>query len=244
LDIFPGQASSGPTFLAAVGGGLLFAAEDGLSGVELWRTDGTEAGTFFVADDGESGWELWVSDGTAEGTRRVADLWPGPAASDPTEIVAIGDRVFFIANDGVHGRELWVSGGEDGTKLVNDLNRGPGSSVPVRRLGSRMIALGEKLYFGATDGGRGVELWRSDGTAAGTRLVQDINPGPGSSTPENFTVAGPCLYFSATDGEHGFELWTLQVAPSAEERCSGSAGGSGRRRIGKRAAGRAPKRVQ
>ena len=66
-----------------------------------------------------------------------------------------------------------------------------------------------------------MELWTSDGTTGGTRLVQDINPGPGSSTPENFIVAGGCLYFSATDGEHGFELWALPLPGSVPDGAGG-----------------------
>ena len=31
------------------------------------------------------------------------------------------------------------------------------------------------------------ELWRSDGTPAGTQLVRDINPGPADSQPDYLT---------------------------------------------------------
>ena len=55
-----------------------------------------------------------------------------------------------------------------------------------RRLaGSGARAAGGTLYFTADDGGSGVELWRSDGTGAGTRLVKDINPGEGDSSPDS-----------------------------------------------------------
>ena len=45
--------------------------------------------------------------------------------------------------------------------------------------------------------------WESDGTAAGTDLVKDINPGPGSSGPGSLTNADGTLYLSATDRTHG-----------------------------------------
>ena len=40
------------------------------------------------------------------------------------------------------------------------------------------------LFFSANDGTNGNELWKSDGTAAGTVLVKDINPGGNASDPE------------------------------------------------------------
>ncbi len=36
---------------------------------------------------------------------------------------------------------------------------------------------GNQLYFIADNGEHGFELWRSDGTSDGTRMVKDINPG-------------------------------------------------------------------
>ena len=63
------------------------------------------------------------------------------------------------------------------------------------------------LYFSAFDGTSGFELWKSDGTEAGTLRVKDINPGAGGSSPFGFTVLNNTLYFSADDGTNGFELW-------------------------------------
>jgi ELWxxDGT repeat protein len=52
-----------------------------------------------------------------------------------------------------------------------------------------------------------LELWATDGTASGTHLVKDINPGPESSTPRAGVVLGATLFFWADDGTHGAELW-------------------------------------
>jgi ELWxxDGT repeat protein len=59
----------------------------------------------------------------------------------------------------------------------------------------------------------GVELWRSDGTKAGTTLFQDVNPGAGSSSPDNMTLSNGRMFFTASDGTHGFELWAAPMAP-------------------------------
>ena len=65
------------------------------------------------------------------------------------------------------------------------------------------------LFFAASDELHGLELWQSDGTAAGTVMVADLNPGPAHSYPASITSADGRLYFAADDGFHGKELWVL-----------------------------------
>jgi len=60
------------------------------------------------------------------------------------------------------------------------------------------------LYFQATDGTNGYELWKYDGAALA--LVSNINL-TGDSFPQNLTVFSNRLFFSANDGVHGYELW-------------------------------------
>jgi ELWxxDGT repeat protein len=66
-----------------------------------------------------------------------------------------------------------------------------------------------ELYFQATDGSLGYELFRSDGTYTGTVMVRDIHLGPDSSWPRYLTRVGNRLFFQADDGAHGVELWAL-----------------------------------
>lgn len=87
-----------------------------------------------------------------------------------------------------------------GPYLVKDI-KSPGSSNP-----GWLTDLNDTLMFVA-GGGKGRELWRSDGTAAGTRIVKDIRSGSKGSSPEYLTAIGSVLYFSADDGIHGRELW-------------------------------------
>ncbi len=224
--------------LVAGPGGIVFLSQSSPSesGYELWKSDGTAAGTrivkdiwpgsqgglglayprrvgdtvFFVADDGVHGEELWRSDGTVEGTMLVKDISPGAVSALPFAMVATRSRVFFLASDFEHGIELWKSDGTSaGTVLVKDIAPGPDGS---NFYNSSMLAVGEWIVFSATDGVSGVELYTSDGTAAGTFQVQDIVPGPIGSNPASFRVSGDQLYFSAGDPVHGSQLWTIRAS--------------------------------
>lgn len=63
------------------------------------------------------------------------------------------------------------------------------------------------LLFPANDAANGRELWKTDGTAEGTVLVKDINPGATGSFPDGFTPLNGAWYFAAMDGTNGDELW-------------------------------------
>jgi ELWxxDGT repeat protein len=69
-----------------------------------------------------------------------------------------------------------------------------------------LTAVGRTLYFVADDGIHGPELWRSDGTSRGTRLVKELNPGAGDTGPGQLTDVAGTLFFTASDGTHG-DLW-------------------------------------
>jgi ELWxxDGT repeat protein len=110
---------------------------------------------YFRAWDAEHGFELWKTDGTAAGTVLVADIEPGPFSSDPRGLVATGGRVWFSALDRVHGRELWTSDGTaGGTRRVADIAPGGLSSAP-----EELTPFAGRLYFSADDGVRGREPW-------------------------------------------------------------------------------------
>jgi ELWxxDGT repeat protein len=224
-------APSKPVVLSQVGDVFFFSATDGTNGYELWKTDGTTAGTvlvkdirpgadssvvgsyrnsialdgalLFFANDGAHGQELWRSDGTSAGTVMVKDIRPGDGGSGPKLLVNVGGTLFFTANDGTTGYELWrTDGTNDGTVLVKDIR--PGSS-DAGIFG--LTNVNGTLFFAANDGTSGSELWKSDGTETGTVLVSDINPGTGGVGPENLTNVAGTLYFRADDGVHGTELW-------------------------------------
>jgi ELWxxDGT repeat protein len=225
--------------LTNVGGLLFFSATDGIHGDELWKSDGTEAGTvlvkdinatskgpysigwsepsyltnvggtlFFNANDGTHGGELWRSDGTNSGTVLVKDILPGIYGGNPKNLTNVAGMLFFTAVDSTHGYELWKSNGTAaGTMLVKNiclygLFGEDGSSYP-----SFLTNISGTLFFSANDGTHGDELWKSDGTDAGTVLVKDINSALSSSSPKNLTNVGGTLFFTAYDGIHKRGLW-------------------------------------
>lgn len=190
-DIHPG-ADSGleggggyPKFFIAVGGVLYFNADDGIDGRELWKSDGTEPGTVMVHD-----------------------INPGAGSSSPRDLTESGGEIFFKADDGTNGTELWKTDGTSaGTTLVQDINPGSDPGVAGGVGTTSFLGSGGTLFFQADDGTNGTELWVSDGTAAGTAMVQDINPG-GPSDPDRLVNVAPGLVlFTADDGTHGEEPW-------------------------------------
>lgn len=162
---------------------------------------------YFQADDGVRGAELWTSDGTAAGTTLLKDLQPGAGSSAPGLFTPLGSTTFFVADDGEHGAELWASDGTAAnTRMVKDVTPHEEGGLFLTTANSLTVA-GGKLYFVADDDTNGIELWTSDGTAAGTRLVKDIRPGGANADPQNLVAFNGKLYFSAQDADHGRELW-------------------------------------
>ena len=72
-------------------------------------------------------------------------------------------------------------------------------------------------YFQGCDALHGTELWKSDGTASGTRLVADIRPGTASSNPSYLTAFQGNLFFQADDGIHGSQLWESDGTPGGTQ---------------------------
>ena len=160
---------------------------------------------FFQGSDPVTGSELWKSDGTVAGTVLVKDILPGLGIGNPSSLTVVGDTLFFAANGPGAGNELWKTDGtEAGTVMVAEIRPGTASSSPVL-----LRASGGRLYFVANDGVTGSELWRSDGTAAGTALVANVNPGAASASPTFLTDVDGTLFFAANDGVTGIELWRL-----------------------------------
>jgi len=172
---------------------------------------------FFTANDGQNGRELWYSDSTMSGTQMIKDINPN-GSSSPETFVLLGDILYFTANDGQNGRELWKSDGtEEGTMMVLDIYHGQNSTfnwATFDAMGEQMIIHDEMIYFTAYSPDYGYEIWYTNGTEEGTKLLLDLNPGINSSYPWYLTSFGDKLYFTATvsdpyplDGRQMYLYW-------------------------------------
>jgi ELWxxDGT repeat protein len=163
---------------------------------------------------------MWSTGIEGQNTHRVTDTNPGPDSGYANYIQSLGNKLMFIATDGVHDLQPWVSDGTAaGTHMVKRVNKS-GGVIPYPG-GGQAIAFKGMYYFVASDGSgpnsHGTELWRSDGTAAGTTLFKEFVPGPNGSTFSSFRVVGNQLFFSAYDG-HGQELWVTDGTRSGTHR--------------------------
>ena len=215
-------------------GQLFFGDNDPTIGDEPWVSDGTVAGTHliediypqttdsgsnpdefvqfggrlvFAADDGISGRELWVSDGTSAGTTLLADINPGAAGSNPNNLFTANGALYFFATDATGvSRFMRLASIGANVEVLAALSPQPLSLIYACTQGNSAV-LGKQIFFPANDGQSGLELWTSDGTAAGTHLVADIAAGSSDSYPCNLTVFNSRLFFSAV-GPAGYELWS------------------------------------
>ncbi|HQQ00909.1 MAG TPA: hypothetical protein PLY86_20845 [bacterium] len=134
---------------------------------------------FFTAGDDTNGYELWVTEGTRTTTRMVKNLNNSGSDSlspDNSYLTTLGGSAYFVGNDGTSGGpQLFTSDGTaNGTRMVKILS----SSGKQPRF---LITVGSTVFFVGNDDTHGYELWKSDGTAMGTTMVDDRVPGPDGS---------------------------------------------------------------
>lgn len=164
----------------------------------------------FTANNGTNGAELWRTDGTTAGTALVKDIYSGSYGSSPGALTELGNgRVVFTANDGVHGNELWVTDGTAaGTSLLKNIDPADpaygGNPVNITALGDGRAVFTTTISR-LNDSG---DLWVTDGTAAGTVQIEDIYSGTTGNAPGQFTIFGKGkVAFTAWDTNAGYELW-------------------------------------
>ena len=222
----------------AINGVLYFNVYDigGTGADQLWRSDGTTAGTYMLKDFGldhyvASGYmpsgglfyvmtvkpgignELWKSDGTVAGTVPVKLIGTTPNNNNYPQYAAINSFLLFAGNDAGGGKELWITDGTDaGTHQVADINPGTASSNP-----SNLTVLNDNIYFSATISGVN-KLLKFDGSTVST--IKDITCAASGNGLSLFAVSNNTIVFRGSTSISGSELWitdgttanTLQVA--------------------------------
>lgn len=210
--------------------GLVYFVDSGEwnDGFDLWRSDGTPAGTFllhhvdghppsslfgtsgkvFLFASRQDFWtaDLWTSDGTAAGTQLVQSgvSWPECGAC----VASAPDAIYWIGETEGAPYQLWRSDGSaTGTTLLYDFPFAPTMDM----VPATPVWINGSLYFAGYDDAHGLEPWVSDGTTAGTKMLFDVIPGPGSSNPANFIRAGANVYFTVDDGTHPPDLWPYEL---------------------------------
>ncbi|HUT23892.1 MAG TPA: hypothetical protein VM492_06090 [Sumerlaeia bacterium] len=214
-------------FLAASDGLLFLLADDGINGVELWRSDGTAGGTFmaknigagalplipsptttaflgvglgsllFPAKDDANGAEIWTSDGSEAGTHIALDVNNLHGSSSPESLTDVNGTLFFFADDGANGYGLWKSNGAEAGTTKIRDGIEP----------SWTVSSGGRFFFTHSETATGEELWKSDGTSGGTAMVKDIHPGADDSDLAPGVDVNGTLFLQADSGLAGYELW-------------------------------------
>lgn len=213
--------------------GDLWVSDGTASGTRKVRDSGSgpvglvEAGgdLYYSASDPEHGRELWTSDGTRKGTRLVADLTPGPADSPGLHLLSeTDDRLYFTIDDPASTGLLLYKVRVDGSchhrpvrvaAIPNFFPENPDVSRPFVLLST---GTGGRLYFVVEYGlfaGLPFEaqLWVSNGTGSGTRLLSRSLLGADVPIAPLTPVGDGRIVFSARDPEHGLEPWVSDGTP-------------------------------
>jgi ELWxxDGT repeat protein len=209
---------------------------------ELWRSDGTDAGTVPLDDLGpilqqidigpldltalgkrfcfltqnydNNSNTLWVSDGTAAGTKALHNFGSlGLGALTPLG----GSLLLTVFDQGAQSAEIWITDGTvAGTHRVATF---PNGATALAGL----VPSGGDVFFQIDDGQHGTQLWATDGTAAGTRQISSFPSGaifaafsfnnPTQGAPAQIVELGGNVVFIANEGGGLNQPWSAPLAP-------------------------------
>lgn len=214
-DINPGAASSNVGGFVPGPSGIAYFTANAGGRSQVWRTDGTPGGTIALTNFSSSATPI-----TFVNNRLLIDV-----------LGAIGEDSSLVSSDGAtpgNGTTLLtgsmlrlgdvnnvaIFGGENDTaghpQMFRSNGTSGGSSLLANvqmGLSNESIAFSGELYFQGDANSTGMELYSTNGTAGDTALAADINPGPGASSPHDFTISGVQLYFVANSGAGGEQIY-------------------------------------
>ncbi|HEY8934560.1 MAG TPA: ELWxxDGT repeat protein [Cyclobacteriaceae bacterium] len=208
----PHNPGSFPAYFTPAGNNLFFIADDGIHGVELWKSDGTESGTsmvkditpgidrsvffgytnfkdvlYFIKQDDSNGHStLWKTDGTSAGTIVVPDIAPLKVL----EMKVMNNALYFVGyNTSIpNNNALWKMDSVGVVTKVHDI-------YATDEIISFLSAMDDKLYLTVNNyrSTNLFELWVSDGTTSGTMKAADLNI---TTYPGNPAILNHVLYFT------------------------------------------------
>ena len=229
MIVAPTQHSGGSFsgYAAAAGNFAYFVADDGINGLQLWRTDGSAVGTFAVTTYA-GGYDsvyavLPLGDHVLFSVQKYADSFTALMGTDgsvagtavlSTSVDVIGSGVVLASKGNtLVGPALFAGyGGASHTDLGFILSDGTPAgtgffATPALSAIGQLAQVNDVVFFAGTDAANGNELWKTDGTLAGTALVKDIFIGTKSSDPAALTRVDDRVFFTAASPNEGGELW-------------------------------------
>ncbi len=157
---------------------------------------------YFTSNTPAAGNELWKTNGTSKGTVLIKDIFKGVTSSYPQFLTVFDSKLFFNAASKTSGTELWqTDGSTTNTRQLLEINSittsysGPNYYSKIAIGGNAGSSVNNTLFFSATTPETGYELYKSDGTSAGTFLAKDITTGEEGSFPQMFTHKNKIVYF-------------------------------------------------
>lgn len=237
LKTINATGSSNMGTLIKFNGKVFFTADDGINGSEIWETDGTSSGTslfkninptsgslpynyfiynnemYFAANNGSNGTQLWKTDGSSSNTNLVKII-NNSGSTLFSDFCIYNNKLYFFATDGSTGYELWSTDGTNvGTTMFYDLNPGANSSKSSSIRGQNLISYGGRLFFRATDGSNGDELFSTTGKFTDLKKHKpDVttSTNPLKSFDHSFQIVNNTLVFQADYNSNNLELWSIK----------------------------------
>jgi ELWxxDGT repeat protein len=157
---------------------------------------------FFVTGFSSSGQTLWRSDGTAANTVEVA------SAKQIVPLLVYNSELYLLINSAVTGVELFKMDASFNITLLKDIN--PGSSWAFSSVFENSFTVHNGLLYFFASAGSGQDLWKTNGTSAGTVLSVDMeNPEGVSHRLDELTSVNGTMFFSR---EYEQDEWIDRVA--------------------------------
>lgn len=192
----------------------------------LWKSDGTWGGSFRVKEinpgnpnsRNTSVWDIylvnnlmyiydtyeksfWRSDGTPNGTFTIMK------GNRIYKLSELNSKVYFFALNKNDYAEFWQTDGTvNGTQLIKTL------ASQKKTFGNwpsfTLFKFNNKLLFDGIDDLNGLQLWETDGTDNGTKLLRKLAPASTfAMNISNFIIVNNVLYFGAKDSMENHRLW-------------------------------------